>query len=64
MFTLDYKKVAMSHGDKYVTGFGYDLYCSVLRNKITLTLLKPFEKAIIDHSDEKTLTKTYLHIIA
>ena len=57
MFTLDYKKVAMSHGDKYVTGFGYDLYCSVLRNKITLTLLKPFEKAIIDHWMKKLSQK-------
>lgn len=48
IFELNGQNVAISHGDKYVTGFGYDLYCKVLRNKITLTLLKPFEKAIID----------------
>jgi len=47
-FHLGEKKVAISHGDKYETGFGYDFYCSILRNKITLTLLKPFEKFIIN----------------
>jgi len=57
MFTLGDKKVAISHGDKYVTGFGYDLYCTVLRNKTTLTLLKPFEKAIIDHRMKKLSKK-------
>ncbi len=57
MFTLGDKKVAISHGDKYVTGFGYDLYCRILRNKTTLTLLKPFEKAIIDHRMKKLSQK-------
>ncbi len=37
MFKLGEKKVAISHGDKYVTGFGYDLYCKIIRNKTTLT---------------------------
>ena len=54
---LDEKKVAISHGDKYVTGFGYDLYCQILRNKTTLTLLKPFEKMIIDHRMKKLSQK-------
>ncbi|WP_373031210.1 UDP-2,3-diacylglucosamine diphosphatase [Sulfurovum sp.] len=57
LFKLNEKKVAISHGDKYVTGFGYDLYCKVLRNKTTLTLLKPFEKAIIDHRMKKLSQK-------
>lgn len=57
MFQLNEKKVAISHGDKYVTGFGYDLYCKVLRNQTTLTLLKPFEKAIIDHRMKKLSQK-------
>jgi UDP-2,3-diacylglucosamine hydrolase len=48
-FQLAEKTVAISHGDKYATGFGYDLYCKILRSKTTLTMLKPFEKAIIDH---------------
>ena len=57
MFTLGEKKVAISHGDKYATGFGYDLYCKILRNKTTLTLLKPFENAIIDHRMKKLSQK-------
>ena len=57
MFQLGEKKVAISHGDKYMTGFGYDLYCKILRNKITLTLLKPFEKAIINHRMKKLSQK-------
>ena len=61
VFTLNEKKVALSHGDKYVTGFGYDLYCKVLRNKTTLTLLKPFEKAIIDDRMKKLSEKNICH---
>ena len=57
MFDLREKKVAISHGDKYVTGFGYDLYCKILRNRTTLTLLKPFEKTIIDHRMKKLSQK-------
>ena len=49
MFTLEGKKVGISHGDRYATGFGYDLYCKLLRSKTTLTLLKSWEHAIIDH---------------
>ena len=47
-FRLGEKSAALSHGDKYGTGFGYDLYCKLLRNSVTLTLLKPWEKSIID----------------
>jgi len=61
VFTLNDKKVAISHGDKYVTGFGYDLYCKVLRNKTTLTILKPFEKAIINHRMQKLSAKNICH---
>jgi len=57
MFHLGEKKVAISHGDKYATGLGYDLYCKMLRNKKTLTLLKPFEKVIIDHRMQKLSKK-------
>jgi UDP-2,3-diacylglucosamine hydrolase len=57
MFQLGEKKVALSHGDKYATGLGYDLYCKVLRNKKTLTFLKPFEKVIIDHRMKKLSQK-------
>lgn len=61
-FQLAEKKVAISHGDKYVTGFGYDLYCKVLRNKTTLAFLKPFEKSIIDHRMKK-LSKKHICFI-
>lgn len=47
-FSLESKKVAMSHGDKYVTGIGYNIYTKLLRNKITLTLLKPLSQMIIN----------------
>jgi len=61
IFSLKEKKVALSHGDKYVTGFGYDLYCKVLRNKSTLTLLKPFEKSIIADRMKKLSQKNICH---
>ncbi len=48
-FTLGKKRVGMSHGDKFVTGAGYDLYCTLLRNPVMLTLLKPLQKLIINH---------------
>jgi len=57
VFEMNKKKVAISHGDKYATGFGYNVYCKVLRNKITLTLLKPFEKTIIDDRMDKLSQK-------
>ncbi len=60
-FRLDEKKVAISHGDKYATGFGYDLYCKLLRNRFTLRLLKPCEKAIIDHRMRKLSEKNICH---
>ncbi len=50
---LGSKRVALSHGDKYETGFGYEAYCKLLRNKITLNMLKPFEKKIINYQMDK-----------
>jgi UDP-2,3-diacylglucosamine hydrolase len=61
VFELNNKKVAISHGDKYVTSFGYDLYCKILRNKITLNLLKPFEKSIINDRMKKLSVKHICH---
>lgn len=46
---LGEKRVAISHGDRYATGFAYDFYCKMLRNKTAMTLLKPFERRIINH---------------
>lgn len=61
LFKLNDKKIAISHGDKYVTGFGYDLYCKVLRNKTILRLLKPFEKSLIDDRMKKLAQKNICH---
>ncbi len=58
---LGSKRVALSHGDKYETGFGYGLYCKLLRNKITLDLLKPFEKKIINYQMGKLPSKIICH---
>lgn len=54
---LSNKRVALSHGDKYETGFGYEVYCNLLRNKITLNILKPFEKKIINYQMNKLPSK-------
>ena len=51
------KRVSLSHGDKYQTGFGYGIYCKLLRNKVTLNMLKPFEKNIINYQMDKLPTK-------
>ena len=48
-FQLKDKIFHLAHGDLYETGFGYNLYCKIIRNKTTLTLLRPFEKIIIDN---------------
>ncbi|CAA6806767.1 MAG: FIG022708: hypothetical protein [uncultured Sulfurovum sp.] len=56
-YQLNKQDVYLSHGDKYATGFGYNLYSKILRNKITLTLLKPFEKQIINHRMKKLKEK-------
>lgn len=61
IFQLGEKTVSISHGDKYATGFGYGLYCKILRSQTTLTLLKPFEKAIIEHRMRKLAEKNICH---
>ena len=56
-FKLNNNDVYLSHGDKYETKFGYNLYSTLLRHKISLTLLRPFQKLIIDHRMKKLKTK-------
>jgi UDP-2,3-diacylglucosamine hydrolase len=56
-FKLNNQRVYLSHGDLYETGFGYNLYCKILRNKTTLTLLKPLQKQIINHRIKKLKQK-------
>jgi UDP-2,3-diacylglucosamine hydrolase len=60
-FSYAGKRVGISHGDRYMTGAGYDLYCNILRNRLTLTLLRPFEKQIIDHRMGRLSRKNICH---
>jgi len=53
--------IALSHGDLYDVGFGYELYCKWLRNKTTLTILKPWQKSIIDSRMQKLSSKNICH---
>jgi len=56
-FILDNQNIFISHGDRYKTGLIYQLYTKLLRNRMTLTILKPFEKKIINHRIEKLKKK-------
>lgn len=62
VFALNGKKVALAHGDKYATGLFYHLYCLFLRNKMTLTLLKPFQKWLINHRIQKLSKKNICQV--
>ena len=57
-FKLKKENIYLSHGDKYETKFGFNCYSKVIRSQITLTLLRPFEKAIINHRMGKLKAKT------
>jgi UDP-2,3-diacylglucosamine hydrolase len=57
LFHLGHKEIYLAHGDLYDTGFGYNLYSRILRNPITLTLLRPLEKPIINHRRRKLQKK-------
>jgi UDP-2,3-diacylglucosamine hydrolase len=52
-FKLNKQYVYLAHGDKYETGFGYNLYSKIVRDKKLLILLKPLEKPIINHRMRK-----------
>jgi len=58
VFTLNSKKVALSHGDKFVTNLGYNLYSKLVRNKFLITSLRPWEKSIINDRMNKLSKKT------
>ena len=57
-YKLGEQDVYLSHGDKHKTGFGYNFYSNILRQKTTLTLLRPFEKQIINHRMKKLKVKS------
>ena len=56
-YKLNNQDVYLSHGDKYETGFGYNLYSKLLRNRYLLIGLRAFEKQIIDHRMDKLKVK-------
>lgn len=56
-FKLNNKIIYLSHGDKYGAGVIYNIYSKLIRNRITLTILRPFEKSIIDHRMGKLKVK-------
>jgi UDP-2,3-diacylglucosamine hydrolase len=50
---IEDKEFFLSHGDKYETTLSYNIYSYLMRNRVALTLLKPFEKSIIDKELKK-----------
>jgi UDP-2,3-diacylglucosamine hydrolase len=56
-YKLGKEDVYLAHGDKYTAGATFNLYSTLLRSKSTLTLLRPFEKQIIDHRMERLKVK-------
>ena len=48
-FKLKNENLYLSHGDKYETKFGFNCYSKIIRSSLTLRLLRPLEKPIIDH---------------
>ena len=60
-FTLNHKKVALSHGDKFATKLSYNIYTKAIRNRYLLRLLKPWSRAIIDDRMKKLSQKNICH---
>ncbi len=54
---LGRKSVMLSHGDIYDAGMLYGIYSFLLRNALTLNLLKPFQYTIIDDRMRKLKEK-------
>ncbi len=63
IFLLNGQRVGLSHGDRYVLGFKYDLYCALLRNPYLITLLRAFGKWLINDRIEKLKKKNICHIM-
>lgn len=57
-FDLDGKVVALSHGDLFDTPLSYRIYSKILRNRYTLTILKVWQKSIIDYRMAKLAQKS------
>ena len=62
-FLFREKVVALAHGDRYDVPLRYRLYTYWLRKKMTLTLLRPWQKKIIDAQLEHLRAKEICHEI-
>jgi len=60
-FKLGEARVGISHGDRYAVGTVYDLYCTLLRRKTTLRLLRPLSKFLISSQMKKLSSKNICH---
>jgi len=62
-FRYGQKRVALAHGDRFDVPWGYRLYTAWLRRRVTLTLLRPWQRFIIDHRmrklSQKRICRTY-----
>ncbi len=55
------KKIALSHGDRYEVGFGYNFYSYLLRRSPLMCLLKPWEHKVIDYQMKQLSSKDICH---
>ena len=58
IFTIGEMRVGLSHGDRYATGYFYNLYSKILRNRYFIWLLRPLQKPIIDYRLKELSTKS------
>ena len=59
--SLSDKRVALSHGDKYTMGFGYNLYSKILRSTLFLKLVSPISGFIIKYQMNALKNKNICH---
>ena len=55
------RRVALSHGDRYDAGIGYEIFTYVLRDSPLLCLLKPWEKPLLDREMKRLSGKKICH---
>ena len=62
-FKLNDKKVILSHGDRFETGIGYEIYSFLIRHPVVLNILRVAEKFVIDkninHLKSKKICKEF-----
>ena len=61
IFGLNGQRVAISHGDKYATSLIYDIYSTIFRTRFIITILRPWERYIIDYMMNRLSQKNICH---